>query len=123
VAIAQRILPRPLDLLAVTSLPALYFPARIDSRLARPIGLSVLVATMLAAFLPAWHTNEPADLALGKITALALTPLLARIATWRNRSGIWDLLDPFVIATSPVAFTSPFAVAARLFEIEVLAWR
>lgn len=123
VAVAQRILPRPLDLLAATSLPALYFPARFDSRLTRPIGLSVLMAIILAAFLPAWHSNEPADMALGKITAIALLPLLARIATWRSRSGMWDILDPFVLASAPVAFTSPFLVIARLFELGVLSWK
>jgi hypothetical protein len=122
VAIAQRILPRPLDLLAATSLPALYFPARIDPRLARPIGMSVLMTILLAAFLPTWHTSEPADFALGKITSLALAPLFLRIVTWRDRSGLWDFLDPLVIAGAPLALTCSFAVMARLFEVGVLAW-
>ena len=122
VAIGQRILPRPLDLLAVTSLPALYFPARIDPRLARPIGLAVLAAILLSSFLPVWHSNEPADLFLGKITAIALTPLLARIATWRCRSTTWDFVDPLVLLSAPFAFTLMVCVISRLFDLGVISW-
>jgi hypothetical protein len=42
--------------------------------------------------------------------------------TWRSRSELWDLLDPLVIVTTPVASILVLVVVVRMFEIHLLWW-
>jgi hypothetical protein len=80
----------------------------------------VAVAAVFAAFLPGLVTADPGDVALGDAAALVGAPMLARLWTWWDRSGRWDVLDPLVIATAPVALPPWLGVIGRLVQLAAL---
>jgi hypothetical protein len=122
VAIELRVLPHPLDYLTATVLPPVYFLTRMYPFLLRPIGLLAYPAWVAVPFVPAWITGEASDFSLAEAALLFTAPSLARLATWRDRTERWDLLDPLVIASAPLAVGSIMLVIGRLFELGVLAW-
>jgi hypothetical protein len=122
VAIGLRALPHPLNFLTASVLAPAYFLTRMYPFLLRPLGLLGYLAWVVVPFLPAWITGEPSDFGLAKATLLFTSPGLARLVTWRDRTGRWDGLDPLVIASAPVAVGSIVVVIGRLFELGALSW-
>jgi hypothetical protein len=103
-------------------LPAIDFLSRMPKGRLWPIGLLGIAASLLAVFTPALITGEASDLRLGEGASLCTAPLLARLWTWRDRTGRWDVLDPLVIACAPFAVLSIVPLIGRLFEPGILSW-
>ena len=103
-------------------LPSVFFLTRMYPSLLWPIVLLGYLAWVAVPFLLAWITGEPSDFGLAKAALLFTAPGLARLVTWRDRTGRWDVLDPLVIASAPVAVLSMLVVIGRFFEVEALSW-
>lgn len=117
VAIGLRVLPHPLNLLTASVLPPVYFLSRMYPSLLRPLGLLACLTWVGLPFLPAWITGDPWDFGVAKAALFFTAPGLARLVMWRDRTGRWDVLDPLVIASAPVAVPCIVVVIVRLFEV------
>lgn len=122
VAIGLHVLPRPMDLLAASVLPPVYFLIRMYPSLLRPIVLLGYLALIAVPFLPAWITGEPSDLSLGNISLLFTVPGLAWLETWGHPIGLWEVVDRLFLAYVPFAVPFFLLVIVRLFDVGALSW-
>ena len=122
VAIGLRVLPHPLDYLAASVLPPVYFLTRIYPFLLGLIGLLGYIALIVVPFLPAWITSEESDLSLAMATLLFTVPGIAWLETWRYPTGLWDVSDRLFLACAPFAVPFIVLVIVRLFEVGALSW-
>jgi hypothetical protein len=122
VAIALRVLPRPLDLLTAFTATPLYFLSRIYPTIFRPLDPLWYMAWAIVPYVPAWVSGERSDVDLAKAFLLLTAPSFARFVIWRDWEELWPALDSLVIATALPAIGAVACLLVRLFEVGALSF-
>jgi hypothetical protein len=112
--IAWEVLPTPVRVPVVLLLPVIYGVARGHARLV------LAMSTVSIATVPSLIGSASYEVELRNVTLLALTPLYLRLLTWRDRTGLWDFLDPLVMFTAPISFVTLPILVAMLFNATAL---